>query len=233
MYPSFLFRLTGLLLSVGSQLGPVAATTSNGSAASESIQVSDADADADAGSQPALLARTGQCPTTPKPMCHTDECRGNAQSLPDLNESFRCRNTSPFQLDDGRSVLIAGCRCCQEAIENYCDNWPCEAPPGTRICQAEYQQGCGCWTTEDLNRAWEEAQDDPDANLSPVDAHPMFNPSDMADFGYLDDGTAAISGGYRSVSHTSSAPAAIAASYAAWATLEAHLEQDINVCLPA
>ncbi|KAI0544324.1 hypothetical protein F4679DRAFT_565489 [Xylaria curta] len=175
MYKLCQVLLFGVFI-VGGQLGLAATTTtmtiityaheSNGVAVSETPL------------QPVWLARTGECPTTPKPQKYSDQCQGRWAS------GCTCRNESPFG-EGERDVILAGCPCCLDPYKLSCDLLHCQAPEGSRVCQAEEQRGCVCMTTEEQNQLFEEllerAMEDPD--YEPIYGHPSINPSDIADFG--------------------------------------------------
>ncbi|KAI1739996.1 hypothetical protein F4680DRAFT_130490 [Xylaria scruposa] len=179
-------KLSQLLLSgvfiAGGQLGLTATTTattttmatSNAAHAHESNGV----AVSETQLQPVWLARTGECPTTPKPQQDSDQCQGRWAS------GCTCRNESPFG-EDGRDVILAGCPCCLDPYELSCDLSYCQAPTGSRVCQAEQQRGCVCMTTEERHKLFEDAlgraMEDPD--YEPAYGHTSINPSDIADFG--------------------------------------------------
>ncbi|OTA95916.1 hypothetical protein M434DRAFT_393375 [Hypoxylon sp. CO27-5] len=129
---------------------------------------------------PVFLEKIGQCPTTPKPFCDSDECQG-------ITPAYMCTNTSPSQLN-GQNVVLDGCPCCLEPIKIHCDYWDCRAPTGSRICQGDKLQGCACLTHEDLEEIYLRALEDSDLQPNEIIVvEPSFNPSDIADFGHDND----------------------------------------------
>ncbi len=103
------------------------------------------------------LAEVQQCPVSPKPMCSDDSCQG---SIFVSATQFLCSNESPFTAPDGRSVILAGCRCCPLPIEVWCHDHHCDAPEDTRICTADELQDCVCMTGKDRLAAAEAAAED-------------------------------------------------------------------------
>ncbi|OTA62901.1 hypothetical protein K449DRAFT_382197 [Hypoxylon sp. EC38] len=162
-----------------SLIGFLAVKIHLGLAATEDHASTPALDDTDSSKQsPVFLEKIGQCPTTPKPFCDTDECQG-------ITPAYMCTNTNPSQLN-GQNVVLVGCPCCLEPITTRCESWECRAPMGSRICQGEKLQGCVCLTHEDLEERYMRALEDPNlqSDDGPVDAEPSFNPSDIADFGH-------------------------------------------------
>ncbi|KAH8164223.1 hypothetical protein CIB48_g4020 [Xylaria polymorpha] len=92
------------------------------------------------------LAEVQQCPASPKPLCSDDSCQG---SIFIGAAQFLCSNGSPFTAPDGRSVILAGCRCCPLPIEVWCHDRHCGAPEDTRICIADELRDCVCMTGKD------------------------------------------------------------------------------------
>ncbi|KAI1110463.1 hypothetical protein F5Y14DRAFT_428861 [Nemania sp. NC0429] len=104
------------------------------------------DHDTNTATTPVRLADLQQCPVSPKPMCDDENCEGSRFCGP---TQFRCGSERPFPDSDGRSLILAGCRCCPLPIHVECTDCQCAAPEGTRICVSEPLQGCTCQTMGD------------------------------------------------------------------------------------
>jgi hypothetical protein len=103
------------------------------------------------------LADAQQCPVSPRPTFSEDNCQG---SIFVSATQFVCSNQNPFNASDGRSVILAGCRCCPLPIQVWCHDHHCAAPEGTRICVAESLEGCSCMTGKDRLAAVEAAAEE-------------------------------------------------------------------------
>ncbi|GAW16077.1 hypothetical protein ANO14919_055000 [Xylariales sp. No.14919] len=121
------------------------------------IRATQENADAIAASTAVRLADVQQCPVSPKPTCSEDSCQGSIFVGP---SQFLCVNESPFAALDGRSVILAGCRCCPLPIEVWCHDHHCAAPEDARICTSNELQGCACMTGQDRLAAVEAAAED-------------------------------------------------------------------------
>jgi hypothetical protein len=103
------------------------------------------------------LADAQQCPVSPKPVCSAENCGGSHFVGA---TQFVCGNENPFIASDGRSIILAGCRCCPLPTFVWCNDCYCGAPENTRICATEELQGCLCETATDRTAAVEAAADE-------------------------------------------------------------------------
>ncbi|KAI0189888.1 hypothetical protein F4808DRAFT_445223 [Astrocystis sublimbata] len=95
---------------------------------------------------PVRLADIQQCPVAPKPICGDENCQGATFYCA---TQFLCSSENCFPGPDGRSIILAGCRCCPLPIHVECTDHRCAAPEGTRVCVSEPLRGCTCQTAKD------------------------------------------------------------------------------------